>query len=218
MLKLKNTKLAEQLRLYAVSDSRWTGEQSLLQQIECALKGGITMLQLREKEMAEADFLAEALAVQQLTQAYKVPLIINDNLAVACQCEAVGLHIGQDDCNINQARATLGPARILGVSAQTVEQALAAEAAGADYLGVGAVFATNTKDDAQIVSQETLQSICKAVNIPVVAIGGITEYNLPTLLNSGIAGVALVSAIFAQADITAACKSLLKILDHKKEI
>lgn len=214
---MKNIKLAEQLRLYAVSDSRWTGSQSLLQQIDCALKGGITMLQLREKHLAESDFLAEALTVQQLCQKYNIPLIINDNLAVACRSSAAGLHIGQNDGSVKQARAALGPDKILGVSAQTVEQAVAAEAAGADYLGVGAVFATSTKDDAKIVSLTILKAICNAVNIPVVAIGGITEANLPTLLNSGIAGVALVSAVFAQPDITAACQRLRKVLDKEKE-
>lgn len=215
---MRNIKLAEQLRLYAVSDNRWTGSQSLLQQIDCALKGGITMLQLREKQMAESDFLAEALAVRQLCQKYNIPLIINDNLAVASQSGAAGLHIGQNDGSVKQARASLGPDKILGVSAQTVEQAVAAEAAGADYLGVGAVFATSTKDDAKIVNLETLKAICNAVNIPVVAIGGITEANLPTLLNSGIAGVALVSAIFAQPDITTACQRLRKVLAKEKEI
>ncbi len=214
---MKKIKLAEQLRLYAVSDSRWTGSQSLLQQIDCALKGGITMLQLREKHLAESVFLAEALTVQKLCQKYNIPLIINDNLAVACQSSSAGLHIGQNDGSVKQARAALGPDKILGVSAQTVEQAVAAEAAGADYLGVGAVFATSTKDDAKIVSLTTLKAICNAVNIPVVAIGGITEVNLPTLLDSGIAGVALVSAVFAQPDITAACQRLRKVLDKEKE-
>ena len=212
MLKLTNSKLAQQLRLYAVTDNRWTGRQTLMQQIEAALQGGITMLQLREKQMNSSDFLNEAQLVKRLTDIYNVPLIINDNLDVACQSDAAGLHIGQDDGSIVAARQKLGNNKILGVSAQTVEQAQAAEAAGADYLGVGAIFTTNTKDDAQTLNQETLKAICQAVKIPVVAIGGITAQNLHSLLNSGIVGVAVVSAIFAQADITAACQNLLHIL------
>ncbi len=212
MLKLTNSKLAQQLRLYAVTDNRWTGRQTLMQQIEAALQGGISMLQLREKQMNSSDFLNEAQLVKKLTDIYNVPLIINDNLDVACQSDAAGLHIGQDDGSIVAARQKLGNNKILGVSAQTVEQAQAAEAAGADYLGVGAIFTTNTKDDAQTLNQETLKAICQAVKIPVVAIGGITAQNLHSLLNSGIVGVAVVSAIFAQADITAACQNLLHIL------
>jgi thiamine-phosphate pyrophosphorylase len=210
--KLKNSNLEKQLLLYAVTDNAWLGKQTLAEQVEAALKGGVTMLQLREKHMADADFLKEALAIKKLTSAYNVPLIINDNLEVALQCDADGLHIGQDDCSVEVARKALGNDKILGVSAQTIEQAKAAEAAGADYLGVGAVFATATKDDAVLVGPENLAAICQAVKIPVVAIGGITKENLPSLLPSGIAGVALVSAIFAQPDITAACQELLNII------
>lgn len=183
-----------------------------MQQIEAALQGGITMLQLREKQMNSSDFLAEAKLVKNLSDIYNVPLIINDNLDVACQSDAAGLHIGQDDGSIAVARQKLGDNKILGVSAQTVEQAQAAEAAGADYLGVGAIFTTNTKDDALTLNQETLKAICQAVKIPVVAIGGITAQNIHILLDSGIVGVAVVSAIFAQADITTACQTLLHIL------
>lgn len=213
MLKLTNSKLTQQLRLYAVTDNRWTGRQTLMQQIEAALQGGITMLQLREKQMNSSDFLAEAKLVKNLSDIYNVPLIINDNLDVACQSDAAGLHIGQDDGSIAVARQKLGDNKILGVSAQTVEQAQAAEAAGADYLGVGAIFTTNTKDDALTLNLETLKAICQAVKIPVVAIGGITAQNIHILLDSGIVGVAVVSAIFAQVDITTACQTLLHILE-----
>lgn len=213
MQKLRNSNLKSQLRLYAVTDNAWLGEQTLAEQVEAALKGGVTMLQLREKHMTNAEFLKEAFAIKKVTTAYNVPLIINDNLEVALQSNADGLHIGQDDCSVEIARKALGDNKILGVSAQTIEQAKAAEAAGADYLGVGAVFATATKDDAVLVGPENLAAICQSVKIPVVAIGGITTQNLPSLLPSGIAGVALVSAIFAQSDITAACHKLLDIIN-----
>ena len=213
VLKFTNSKLKQQLRLYAVTDNRWTGRQTLMQQIEAALQGGITMLQLREKQMNSLDFLAEAKLVKNLSDIYNVPLIINDNLDVACQSDAAGLHIGQDDGSIAVARQKLGDNKILGVSAQTVEQAQAAEAAGADYLGVGAIFTTNTKDDALTLNLEALKAICQAVKIPVVAIGGITAQNIHILLDSGIVGVAVVSAILAPADITTACQTLLHILE-----
>jgi len=208
---LLNRKFA---RLYAVTDKRWlTSQQTLAQQVEAALQGGITMLQLREKNMPAADFLVEAWQIKKLTDNYHVPLIINDSLEIACQCGAAGLHLGQKDGSVTAARQALGADKILGVSARSVEQAQAAEKAGADYLGVGAVFGTSTKDDAQTITLPLLRAICQSVSIPVVAIGGITESNLPTLLDSGIAGVALVSAVFAQPDIKAACQRLRKLLD-----
>lgn len=212
MLKLPNFDLRKALRLYAVTDRAWLGSLTLAEQVEAALLGGVTMVQLREKDMPEDSFLDEARQIKQLTDAYHVPLIINDNLSVALASGAAGLHIGQDDCPVAAARQALGAGRILGVSAQTVEQALAAEADGADYLGVGAIYSTATKTDAKLVSPECLAAICRAVKIPVVAIGGLTEANLPPLLASGIAGTALVSAIFAQPDITAACRRLNEII------
>ncbi len=212
MLKLPNFDLRAALRLYAVTDRAWLGDHTLAEQVEAALLGGVTMVQLREKDMPDDLFLNEARKIKRLTDAYHVPLIINDNLAVALACGAAGLHIGQDDCPAAAARQALGADKILGVSAQTLEQALAAEAAGADYLGVGAIYSTATKTDAKLVSTEALTSICRAVKIPVVAIGGLTAANLPPLLSSGIAGAALVSAIFAQPDITAACRRLNEII------
>ncbi len=212
MLKLSNFNLRTALRLYAVTDRTWLGNQTLFQQVEAALLGGVTMVQLREKDMPDDLFLEEARHIQKVTNAYHVPLIINDNLAVALSCGAAGLHIGQDDCPVATARQALGAGRILGVSTQTVEQALAAEAAGADYLGVGAIYSTTTKTDAKLVSPECLTAICQAVKIPVVAIGGLTATNLPLLLNTGIAGAALVSAIFAQPNITVACRQLNEII------
>lgn len=202
------SRLAEALLLYAVTDTAWLNGQMLEQQAAAALAGGVTMLQLREKHLPQADFIAEAQAIKKLTDQYHVPLIINDDLDVALACNADGLHIGQDDIPAAAARTALGNNKILGVSAHTVELARAAEAAGADYIGVGAMFATATKDDAASVSIATLTDICRAVNIPVVAIGGINGGNLASLFPAGIAGVAVVSAIFAQPDITSAARAL----------
>lgn len=207
-----NFDLRRALKLYAVTDRAWLGRQTLAEQVEAALIGGASTLQLREKHLAHADFLAEAIAIKQLCNRYNVPLIINDAPEVAIQSGAAGLHIGQGDIPAEQARAAIGPDKILGVSAQTVAQAIQAERAGADYLGVGAVFATSTKDDAASVSIQTLTEICRAVNIPVIAIGGISVDNLPLLLNTGICGAAFVSAIFGADDITTACQKLDNLL------
>ncbi len=202
------------LRLYAVTDRAWLGEQTLCEQAEQALRGGVTLLQLREKEMPFDQFLAEAKEIQALCGRYGVPLIINDNVELAIQCGAQGVHVGQSDMEAGHARQLLGPDRILGVSARTLEEALRAEAQGADYLGVGAVFSTSTKLDAQDVSLETLQQICKRVSIPVVAIGGISAGNALSLQGSGIAGLAVVSAIFAQPDIEAAARQMRVLADR----
>lgn len=210
---MSNYNLETALRFYAVTDRAWVGKLTLYQQVEAALQGGVTMLQIREKDMPHNEFLNEALKIKKLCNDYHVPLIINDNIDIAIQASADGLHIGQHDCPAAEARKILGNDKILGVSAQTVQQAVAAEQAGADYLGVGAVFNTSTKNDADSVSIATLSEICNSVNIPVIAIGGINLDNAPLLLNTGICGAAFVSAIFAADDITAACKSLDKILN-----
>lgn len=194
--------------LYAVTDRSWTREQTLMQQVEAALKGGATCIQLREKEMSDADFLAEAIEMKELCSRYGVPLIINDNVEVAVKSGADGIHVGQRDMEASQVRKRIGDSMILGVSAQTVSQALLAEENGADYLGVGAVFSTSTKTDAREVSHQTLKEICQAVSIPVCAIGGISRDNLLQLKGSGADGVALVSAIFSSSDIEAECKAL----------
>ena len=187
----------QNLLLYAVTDRSWLGEKTLLQQVEEALRGGVTMLQLREKDLDEKSFLEEAAAVKALCARYQVPFLIDDNVPLALRCGADGVHVGQSDMEAEEVRRRIGPDKLLGVSAQTVGQAQKAEAAGADYLGVGAVFSTTTKLDADTGSLETLREICTAVKIPVVAIGGINEANLPELSGSGISGVAVVSAIFA---------------------
>jgi len=198
----------EAMLLYAVTDRAWTGHLTLMEQVALALEGGATCVQLREKELDDGTFLEEAREMKMLCARYHVPFIINDNVEVALACGADGIHVGQSDMEARDVRTLIGPDVILGVSAQTLEQALAAERAGADYLGVGAVFATTTKLDADAVSHETLKAICGAVSIPVTAIGGITRDNLPELKGTGVDGVALVSAIFAAADIKGECRAL----------
>lgn len=198
------------LLLYAVTDRSWLNGETLYSQVEKALKGGATFMQLREKDLDEESFLKEAVEIKELCRKYGVPFVINDNVDIALSMDADGVHVGQSDMEALDVRAKLGPDKIIGVSAQTVEQALLAEKHGADYLGVGAVFHTGTKLDADDVSFETLKAICQAVSIPVVAIGGITRDNLMELKGSDIAGVAVVSAIFAQKDIEAATRDLLE--------
>jgi len=203
---------AKSLQLYAVTDSRWLKNITLIQAVEEALQGGITCLQLREKTLPYRELLATAQQLKRLCQQYHVPFIVDDNLDIALACDADGLHIGQEDMPAAQARKLLGPNKILGVSAQTVEQALTACKDGADYLGVGAVFPTGTKNDAIAVPPHILKAITAAVPIPVVAIGGITADNLTQLNNTGIAGVAVVSAIFAQENIQQAAADLQRSL------
>ena len=196
------------MRLYAVTDRAWLSHQTLKEQVEEALKGGATCIQLREKERDELSFLEEAEELCALCRAYHVPFIVNDNVKIALACGADGIHVGQHDMQAGDVRKAIGDNMILGVSAQTVEQALEAERNGADYLGVGAVFATSTKLDADAVSHETLREICRAVSIPVVAIGGISKENIMQLSGTGVDGVALVSAIFASGDIENTCREL----------
>jgi len=204
----------KQLLLYAVTDRSWLKERALSMEVEEALKGGVTFVQLREKELEENLFLEESLKIKALCRNYNVPFIINDNVKLALACGADGVHVGQSDMKASDVRDLIGQDMILGVSVQTVEQAIAAEANGADYLGVGTVFVTATKTDADFVSYETLKSICHAVSIPVVAIGGINEENIMELTGSGIAGVALVSAIFASESIKAKSKLILQLSER----
>ena len=196
------------LLLYAVTDRSWLRGETLCSQVEKALKGGATFLQLREKELDEASFLEEAREIKALCARYHVPFVINDNVDIALASDADGVHVGQSDMEAGDVRRKLGPDKIIGVSAQTVEQALLAEERGADYLGVGAVFNTSTKLDAAEVSFDTLKEICGAVRIPVVAIGGISLENAEMLKGCGIAGAAVVSAVFAAGDIENAARKL----------
>lgn len=200
----------EDLLLYAVTDRHWLKDETLENQVEKALQGGATFLQLREKSLDDDIFLAEAKEIQKLCKKYQVPFVINDNVDIALAIDTDGVHVGQSDMEALDVRKRLGPDKIIGVSAQNVQQALLAQKHGADYLGVGAVFPTGSKDDAEDVSFETLKAICQAVDIPVIAIGGITKENVSELKGSGICGIAVISAIFAQKDIKAATKELKK--------
>ena len=196
------------LLLYAVTDRYWLNGRTLTDVVRESLEGGVTMLQLREKTLEEPAFLQEARELQALCRSYHVPFIVNDNVDIALAMDADGVHVGQSDMEALDVRAKLGPDKIIGVSAQTVEQALLAEKHGADYLGVGAVFPTGSKADAEEVSFDTLKAICQAVSIPVVAIGGISRGNAARLAGSGICGVAVISAIYGAADIRAASQEL----------
>ena len=200
--------------LYAVTDRAWIGTQTLYQQVEAALKGGATCVQLREKELDEAAFLQEAKEICALCRRYGVPFIVNDNVDVAQACGADGVHVGQEDMKAGEVRRRVGEDMILGVSVHTVEEARRAVRDGADYLGLGAVFPTGTKTDADQMSNETLRDICGAVEIPVVAIGGLNRDNILRLSGSGVDGVALVSAIFGAEDIEAACRELCALSEQ----
>ena len=207
-------KLNKSLLLYAITDRHWLNGKTLYSQVELALKGGATMIQIREKDLDENAFLKEAEQIQSLCAKYCVPFIVNDNVELAVKIGADGVHVGQSDMAAQDVRALIGKDKILGVSAQTVEQALEAQKCGADYLGTGAVFPTGSKDDAQVLGVQTLKEICSAVNIPVVAIGGISKDNILELKKSGIAGVSVISAIFAQNDIVAATAELKSLAEQ----
>lgn len=194
--------------LYAVTDRAWTGKQTLYEQVEAALKGGVTCVQLREKELEETAFLQEAKELCALCRRYGVPFIVNDNVEIAIACGADGIHVGQEDLAAGEVRRRVGETMILGVSVHTVEEACQAVRDGADYLGLGAVFPTSTKTDVEQMSNETLRAICDAVDVPIVAIGGINRGNILRLAGSGVDGVALVSAIFSAEDIEGTCREL----------
>ena len=208
-MKLNN----DMLRLYAVTDRAWLRDRTLLEQVEDALRGGATMVQLREKELDEDAFLREAMALAKLCHRYGVPLLINDNVEIARRSGADGVHVGQEDMAAEEVRGILGSDMIVGVTAKTVEQALRAQDAGADYLGSGAVFGSSTKLNAKPMTRETLSAITSAVRIPVVAIGGIHSGNILELAGTGIAGVAVVSGIFAAENIEKECRLLRRLAE-----
>ena len=201
------------LLLYAVTDRHWLGDRTLYEVVKESLDGGATFIQLREKNLDQEHFLEEAKELKKLCAEYKVPFVINDNVDIALEIDADGVHVGQSDMEAGDVRAKLGPDKIIGVSAQTVEQAVLAEKRGADYLGVGAVFPTGSKDDAVDVSHEMLKDICEAVSIPVIAIGGITVDNTPDLAGTGICGIAVISAIYAQENIPEATRKLKEVTE-----
>ena len=200
--------------LYAVTDRAWIGKQSLYEQVEAALKGGVTCVQLREKELDEDAFLAEAVEIAALCKKYKVPFFINDNVDIAIKCKADGIHVGQEDMMASQVRQKVGKDMMIGVSVHSVEEALEAVKNGADCLGVGAMFSTSTKMDVDVLPKEILKDICEAVEVPVVAIGGIGKGNMLELSGTKVDGVALVSAIFAAEDIESECR-LLRALSEE---
>ncbi|RJE48316.1 MULTISPECIES: thiamine phosphate synthase [unclassified Dehalobacter] len=195
--------------LYVVTDRTWLNGNKLENQVEEIIKTGATFIQLREKELGFESFVREGKIVKEITDKYNIPFVINDNIDVALAVDADGVHVGQNDRNSRDVRMLIGKDKILGVSVETVEQAILAESQGADYLGVGAVFSTSTKEDAADVPLETLRTICSSVSIPVVAIGGINENNLLQLRGSGVSGVAIISAIFAKPDVASATRKLL---------
>ncbi len=201
----------EHMLLYAVTDRMWLKNQTLAEQVEAALRGGATCVQLREKHLDDDAFLQEALVLSALCKRFGVPFIINDNVDVAIKCQADGIHVGQMDMAAGDVRQRIGKDMILGVSTQTVEQAQKAVEQGADYLGVGAVFSTQTKADAKPLPHNIVRIICNAVTVPVVAIGGITKQNILQLSGTGVDGVALVSAIFAAENIENECRLLLDL-------
>ena len=208
----------EQLRLYAVTDRAWAAdEDALLAQIEDAIDGGASMVQLREKRLDKEAFLAEAERFVALCRKKGVISIINDNVEIAAKTGADGVHVGQEDLAAGRVRELLGPGKLIGVSAHTVDEALAAQAAGADYLGTGAAFVTGTKTDAKPISREIIRAITAAVDIPVVAIGGISRDNILELKGCGLDGVAVVSALFAQPDVKAAARELLALAEEIAE-
>ena len=211
-MRFTKDEIRKAMLLYAVTDSSWLKEgQTLAEVVEDVLANGATFLQIREKEMEHGAFLAEARQLQAAAAKHHVPFVVNDAIDIALELDADGVHVGQSDIVGKDVRAMIGPDKILGISANTVETAVAAQAAGADYIGVGAVFPTSTKKDAKPLTREAMRAICQAVDIPVVAIGGINAGNLPQLSGSGVDGVAVVSAIFAQPDPGAATRHLLEL-------
>ena len=209
------------LKLYAITDRQWLHKARLSEHVKLAIEGGATMIQIRDKDILSTDSDAglkdeysEALEIKRICHEHKVPLIINDNVQFAIDIDADGVHLGQDDMNPAEARKLLGTDKIIGVTAKTVEQAKKAQADGADYLGSGAVFGSTTKLNAKPMTKKLLREITAAVDIPVVAIGGINADNASTLKGTGIAGIAVVGAIFASADIKAAARELAEICDN----
>lgn len=200
--------------LYAVTDSMWLGNRTLPEVVKEALEGGATFLQIREKNLVYPEFVKLATEVKAVTDAYHIPYVVDDDVELAKEIDADGVHIGQSDLALVEARRVLGSDKIIGVSAHSVAEAIEAERNGADYLGVGSVFTTSTKLDAEAVSKATLKEICEAVSIPVVAIGGIQKDNMLQLKGTKVDGVAVVSAIFAAPDVQQAAKELRMTADE----
>ena len=211
-MKFTKDEICKAMLLYAVTDQMWLkDDEKLADVVESVLQNGATFLQIREKDLAEDAFEAEAERLKTLCAQYGVPFVVNDSVEITLQCDADGVHVGQSDIKGRDIRSIIGPDKILGISAGTVEEAVAAEKAGADYIGVGAVFPTGTKKNATPMTMELLKEIVSSVSIPVVAIGGISAENILQLRGSGVDGVAVVSAIFAADDPGKATADLLKL-------
>ncbi|MGB5823878.1 MAG: thiamine phosphate synthase [Proteocatella sp.] len=216
MQKLKIDK--KTMQLYLVTDNAWLKGKTLESQVEEAVRGGVTFVQLRNKDICSEELAAEAKNIKKITDRYKIPFVVNDDIRAALEADADGVHVGQSDMSAKDVRSLIGEAKILGVSVQSVQQALLAQKQGADYLGVGAVFPTGTKNDADDVDANTVAEICRAVNIPVVAIGGISEKNIHELCGMGLDGVAVISAILSKSDISGASVELLELSRKITEI
>lgn len=208
----RNSKEKISYRLYLVSDQKALKGRSFIESLEQAIKGGVTVLQLRDKEASSKEFYQRALEVKKLTEKYQIPLIINDRIDIALAVDAEGVHLGQQDLPVSVARGLIGPGKILGASTATLKEAEKAEAEGADYIGVGALFPTETKSNTRRVSLDQLKLIKDSVSIPVVGIGGISQHNLESIIHTGVDGVAVVSAILGKEDIQRAAKNLTKFL------
>ncbi|WP_400260651.1 thiamine phosphate synthase [Candidatus Methanomassiliicoccus intestinalis] len=204
----------ESLRLYAITDRNWLGNRSMAEEVEKALKAGITFLQIREKNITDAEYTTQATELCQLCHRYGVPFVVDDNIDVAIASGADGVHVGQKDIIDKDVRALIGKDRILGISANSVELAIAAEQAGADYIGVGSIELSPTKGESKVLTLDYVTEICNSVSIPVVAIGGINEYNIPKLKGVGVAGIAVISAIFGKEDVSQATQTLRKLVDE----
>ena len=214
MLKLKKDDVKKAMLLYAITDRTWLGNNSLYEQVEDAIKGGATFIQLREKNLSYEKFLEEAKKIKEITDKYGVPFVINDNVEIAKEIDADGVHVGQSDTEAKRAREILGKDKIIGISAGNLKEAMDAEKNGADYIGIGAMFHTDTKSDATSVTFEEAKEITGKVNIPVVAIGGINSENILSLKGTGVDGVAVISAIFSHENIYDATHKLRKLAEE----
>lgn len=211
---MKKDDVKKAMLLYAITDRTWLGNNSLYEQVEDAIKGGATFIQLREKNLSYEKFLEEAKKIKEITDKYGVPFVINDNVEIAKEIDADGVHVGQSDTEAKRAREILGKDKIIGISAGNLKEAIEAEKNGADYIGIGAMFHTDTKSDATSVTFEEAKEITSKVNIPVVAIGGINSENILSLKGTGVDGVAVISAIFSHDDIYEAAHKLRKLAEE----
>lgn len=204
----------ESLKLYVITDRSWIGNRSMPEEVEKTLKSGATCLQIREKNISYDEYVSKSIELRKICNKYNVPFIVNDNIEVALASGADGVHVGQKDILNKNVRSIIGSDKILGISANSIELAIAAEKAGADYIGVGSIQLSTTKGESKILSTEYVNEICNSVSIPVVAIGGINEQNILRLKGIGIAGVAVISAVFGKEDVAEATYKLRKLVDE----